>query len=438
MKNSEFKIISFELNGIKGISKDVKIQFLNNLVGTTIFDKSSIKILYGPNGAGKTAIVSALYFYQKIVTDSNFLINQKSNNYLFELINKKAESIYFNVVFIYKVNENKSMKIRHYIELQIDDLTNTVSIKKEVLYKLDARNNETILFDIENSKLIKTLYPTIVDKYINRLDNVSIVAKTIYLLNDFYLENNKTRQEISEIIETYIFACTLYIYFGSEDSVLYHPYIRLDESNIKKDLIKDIQNRDKEIDKRYLVSVKHENIKEYENHIKCVTKFVQLFKPELKDIEIDKRDLNNEYYINLTFVYLDGSRVDFENESTGIKKIVTLSNALEALSNGAIVIIDEIDSGIMDKVITKVVEYASKYTKGQLLLTTHHVGLMNVVKDVKHSIDFISTDSVLTKWVNDGNYNPEKVYLNGGIPHIPLNINGFDFVEVFSGEQSEE
>ena len=275
---------------------------------------------------------------------------------------------------------------------------------------------------------------------INRLDNVSIVARMAALLANSPHENGKLEKGAYYLAFTFVFAINVCIYFGSDENVVYRPYIApktKDASNAER-IAEEIQEMDKDVDKRYLTSVQRNDTAEYAQHIECVKKFVKLFKPELKDIEIDKRDLGGKYWINLTFVYEDGSRVDFENESTGIKKIVTLSNALEALSQGGIAIIDEIDTGIMDKIITEIVDYACKYTNGQLILTTHHVGLMNVVKKAKHSIDFLSSDNVLTKWINNANYNPEKVFLNGGIPHIPLNINSLDFVDVFSGEKDGE
>ena len=436
---SIFRLISFEINGIKNISKPISIQFLNSGIRKSDFEKSHIKIIYGPNGSGKTAFVYALDFYKRVTCDPNALNNSLFNKKFYSLVNKNADSIFFAAIFAINDSPKSTLKLKHVIEFNIDKTANNLRITKESIFKLDSRNNETELFIIKDNKLVYTPYEYLNDLMINRLDNVSIVARMAALLANSPREN-EFEKGVFYLACTFVFARSVYIYFGSDENVVYSPYIApkpMDASNAER-IAEEIQEMDKDVDKRYLTSVQHNDIAEYAKHIECVKKFIKLFKPELKDIEIDKRDLGGKYWINLTFVYEDGSRVDFENESTGIKKIVTLSNALEALSQGGIAIIDEIDTGIMDKIITEIVDYACKYTNGQLILTTHHVGLMNVVKKAKHSIDFLSSDNVLTKWINNANYNPEKVFLNGGIPHIPLNINSLDFVDVFSGEKDGE
>ena len=434
MNDRAFRLVSFEVNGIKNISKPISIQFLNQMIKKDDFENSQIKIIYGPNGSGKTAVVTALSFYKRITCDPNAMNNPLFNHGFYTLVNKNADSVFFTVVFAINASPKSTLKLKHMIRFDVDKGKGSVRIAEESISRLDSRNNETKLFEVKDNKLTFTPYDYLNGLMINRLDNVSIVARMTTLIENSLSENGKFKDGVIYLVSTFFFARSMFIYFGSDENVVYHPYIipkPEDASNAEK-IVNDMQEMDKDIDKRYLTSVRYEDIEEYEKHIDCVKKFVQLFKPELNNIGIDKRDLNGKYWINLTFIYEDGSRVDFENESTGIKKIVTLSNAFEALSQGGIAVIDEIDTGIMDKIITEMVDYACKYTDGQLILTTHHVGLMDVVKKEKHSIDFLSCDNVLTRWIKNGRYNPEKVFLNGGIPHIPLNINSPDFVDVFN------
>ena len=67
----------------------------------------------------------------------------------------------------------------------------------------------------------------------------------------------------------------------------------------------------------------------------------------------------------------------------------------------------------------------------QLIITTHNISLMECIKTNKHSIDFLSSDSILVPWVKNGNYKPSVVYKDGMIPYSPFNIDADDFMRAF-------
>ena len=47
-----------------------------------------------------------------------------------------------------------------------------------------------------------------------------------------------------------------------------------------------------------------------------MTKFLKIFKPNLRNIEYEKKEGKEEYYINILFVY-DDYKVNYEFESMG-------------------------------------------------------------------------------------------------------------------------
>lgn len=84
----------------------------------------------------------------------------------------------------------------------------------------------------------------------------------------------------------------------------------------------------------------------------------------------------------------DSYKIHAEFESTGIKKLIKLFVYVREMVRGGIVFIDEFDSNLHDVYLCALLEYLMEYGEGQLCFTTHNVGLMDVLKQHKKSIDF--------------------------------------------------
>ena len=127
----------------------------------------------------------------------------------------------------------------------------------------------------------------------------------------------------------------------------------------------------------------------FENTIEKLCEFIRIFKADLQNIEIDKKE-NHEYYVcDLIMVY-DSYKIHAEFESTGIKKLIRLFAFIREMVNGGIVFIDEFDSNLHDVYLCALLEYLMQYGEGQLCFTTHNVGPMDILKQNKKSIDFLS------------------------------------------------
>lgn len=176
----------------------------------------------------------------------------------------------------------------------------------------------------------------------------------------------------------------------------------------------------------------------YDDYTKTVAKlyeFLHVFKSDLQNIEIDKKEDHDIFACNLIMVY-DSYKIHAEFESTGIKKLVRLFAYLNEMVHGGIVFIDEFDSNLHDVYLCALLEYLMEYGKGQLCFTTHNVGPMDVLKQHKKSIDFLSADHKIYPWKTNGNYSPSKLYRNGMIEGSPFNVDSIDFIGVFgSGEE---
>ena len=94
--------------------------------------------------------------------------------------------------------------------------------------------------------------------------------------------------------------------------------------------------------------------------------------------------------------------------------------------------IDEMDANINDIYFERLIKFFVDYGKGQLIFTTHNTAPMNVLKRVKHGIDFITSDSGIVSWTSNGNYDPQSQYRKGMLIGLPFNVDGFDFLNCFN------
>ena len=177
--------------------------------------------------------------------------------------------------------------------------------------------------------------------------------------------------------------------------------------------------------------------KYFENTVRDLYKFIHIFKTDLNNIEIDRKEDHDTYICNLIMVYAS-YKIYAEFESTGIKKLIKLYAYLREMVQGGSVFIDEFDSNLHDVYLCALLEYLMEYAQGQLCFTTHNVGPMDILKQHKKSIDFLSADSKIYPWTTNGNYSPSKLYRNGMIEGSPFNVDSIDFIGVFGTSEEDE
>ena len=165
--------------------------------------------------------------------------------------------------------------------------------------------------------------------------------------------------------------------------------------------------------------------------------FLHIFKSDLKNIEIDRKE-NKDFWLCDLIMFYDDYKVHAEFESTGIKKLIRLFTYLQKMVRGEIVFIDEFDSNLHDVYLCAILEYLMEHGKGQLCFTTHNVGPMDVLRRRKKSIDFLSENHKIYPWTANGNYSPAKLYRNGMIEGSPFNVDSIDFIGVFDSDEEDE
>ena len=419
-------MLSFKVNGIKNIEKEIEINFYNKTLKRFNPCGSNVKGIFGPNGIGKTSIIKGMDILRKISLNDNYLTNDFNIIILDKIINKKIEKAKLEVEFLVIKNKKKYRYI-HSITIARTS-TKEIKILNEKIIKKDP-NTDQILWQIliengiiKNDSIHKgDLKAQIIDVTKNLLEKRSVVN----IVKSSLLES-------TDLENIYYFYKKLYIKLDRGDS--HFTYALLD--NILKAPMKDEVPFNNSIG-NYDMTIPKNSLEVFEDYLRRMIKFLKIFKPNLKNIEYEKKEDEEYYYINILFVY-NNYKVDYEFESMGIKNLFSLFTYFRALSDDEVVVIDEIDTSIHDIYLNKLIEFFAVDGKGQLVFTAHNITLLQTLKKYKHSIDFINENMEVVSWIKNGNSTPFKSYKDGYIKGLPFNIREYDFLEIFSQESDVE
>lgn len=419
-------MLSFKVNGIKNIEKEIEINFYNKTLKGFNPCGSNVKGIFGPNGIGKTSIIKGMDILRKISLNDNYLTNDFNIIILDKIINKKIEKTKLEVEFLVIKNKKKYRYI-HSITIARTS-TKEIKILNEKIIKKDP-NTDQILWQIliengiiKNDSIHKgDLKAQIIDVTKNLLEKRSVVN----IVKSSLLES-------TDLENIYYFYKKLYIKLDRGDS--HFTYALLD--NILKAPMKDEVPFNNSIG-NYDMTIPKNSLEVFEDYLRRMTKFLKIFKSNLKNIEYEKKEDEEYYYINILFVY-NNYKVDYEFESMGIKNLFSLFTYFRALSDDEVVVIDEIDTSIHDIYLNKLIEFFAVDGKGQLVFTAHNITLLQTLKKYKHSIDFINENMEVVSWIKNGNSTPFKSYKDGYIKGLPFNIKEYDFLEIFSQESDVE
>ena len=416
-------MLSFKVNGVKNIEKEIEINFYNKTLKRFSPCGSNVKGIFGPNGIGKTSIIKGMDILRKISLNDNYLTNDFNLIILDKIINKKIEKANLEIEFLIIDSNKKKSRYVHSITIAITS-PKEIKILSENIKKKDPNTDQIVGEILIENGIIKNdslheddLKSEIVDITKNLLEKRSIVniVKPSVLKS---IDLEKIRY----------FYRKLHIKIDREDSHLGYALMY----NPLKD---DIPFNDSV--GNYDMIISKNNLQIFEDYLKRMTKFLKIFKPNLRNIEYEKKEGKEEYYINILFVY-DDYKVNYEFESMGIKNLFSLFTYFRALSEDEVVVIDEIDTSIHDIYLNKLIEFFAVDGKGQLVFTAHNITLLQTLKKYKHSIDFINENMEVVSWIKNGNSSPFKSYKDGYIKGLPFNIKEYDFLEIFSQESDVE
>ncbi|MGM9890131.1 MAG: ATP/GTP-binding protein, partial [Floccifex porci] len=432
----------------KTISKDPDTQEYN------------IKGIYGMNGSGKSGIVTSVEILRNLIIDSGYLNNPIVQKNLDEIINKRTGQLFIEVDYLVKAGE-VFMLFRYSVTLARGATGKYIISHEYLSTKKATSKSETMdtIFEVSDGEIVSIygekehdkLSEVILNKTMNLLTTASMCALFYEKFLVPVINDHKEQVNIlwDSMCMLYIFGKKLYVYLDQSDD--HREYVARnsvecydDSEKYKVEIDSLMMNYFLKMDNECLdvISVtgnivSKEMYKYFEKTIDKLYEFLYIFKSDLQGIEIDKKENCNLWICDLVMIY-ESYKIHAEYESTGIKKLIRLFAYLNEMVQGGIVFIDEFDSNLHDVYLCALLEYLMEYGEGQLCFTTHNVGPMDVLKQHKKSIDFLSEDHKIYSWTKSGNYSPSRLYRNGMIEGSPFNVDSIDFIGVFGSGREDE
>lgn len=442
-------LVNYRVKGIKTLEEEVSLSFYKKTITMPLDTKEyNIKGIYGINGSGKSGIVASVDILRNLLLDDGYLNNPMVQKNLDAIINKKSKELFIGADFLaeykektylyrYEILLKKTVTDKYAISSEKlsyrlatskkDDFNSLIEVKNGIIDYIDIKNDEelknTFIQHTLNLLSMSAVSSVFLDKmypYEEQINNIISLDGVLLLINLGI--RMKVYMDQSDNHIDYLLKNMLMYTMESDKDDTYIDSLRKGALRLNRSSIDAISGGTDLIAKPIYTR--------YEKKVKRLKEFIKIFKPDLTDISIDRKEDGDNYVCNLNMVYGDYV-VHTEFESTGVKKLIRLFDYLQFMVRGGIVFIDEFDSNLHDVYLCALLEYLMEYGKGQLCFTTHNVGPMDVLKRNKKSIDFLSIDHKIYPWTTNGNYSPSKLYRNGMIEGSPFNVDSIDFIGIF-------
>lgn len=448
-------LVSYKVKGIKTLEDMVSLSFYKKTITRPIDTQEyNIKGIYGMNGSGKSGIVNSVEILRNLLIYDDYLNNPMTQKTLEAMVNKKTKELYIGTEFLVEIEEGiflcsyeitlkKNSTGKFNIDREMLSYRNAVS-RKDIFNTVVEVVKGEIVEICEGEKSEKS--DIFIRKTTNLLNNATISA----LFREKVLNSDANPEIYADNLFLWLFILLLfgvetYVYIDQSDNHVNYflNSIRSDSSKTGNDDIYTNSLWELFLESAFRMGrhrldlihadtnfIRKDAYQDFVNSVRQLKDFIKIFKPDLTDIDIDKKEDEKFYICNLNMVYGTYS-INTEFESTGIKKLIKLFAYLQKMTQGGIVFIDEFDSNLHDVYLCALLEYLMEHGKGQLCFTTHNLGPMDILKKHKKSIDFLSIDHKIYPWIKNGNYSPSKLYKSGMIEGSPFNVESIDFIGIF-------
>lgn len=421
-------------------------------------NSTNLYLIYGENGSGKSNIISSLYLLSELNNSLNFLDSFKEyglkeefkKDDFYNLINEylKSKDISQVLKSAKRIGSKDDMKLKYTFlindkeyqyKLKFNDeklihesLMAPMSKNKVLVYSIDYIDEPILKF---NTNLFSKSY----EKDIKELIKTYFGKHTLLSIINFEL-NKKNKDFLKKNIHRTIFDLINYI---TDMSILYKEGINKQQKVIANhnkllyNLSSGIINK-KHKDK---VDKTEESLNIYFKSLYSDIKSVYYKQiPEENNItyELYLRKMIGEEIVSVPFYY----------ESRGTKKLLELFPFFIKLLKGGIVVIDELESGVHDVLISILMEkLETSNIKGQLIATTHNTMLLDIINkdqiymldldDLGNKVIYNLKDSGVVIQPNHSVYNNFIKGAYGGIP-VPGYFDFDDLNDCLEDKLDEE
>ena len=350
-------IVKLELENIGPYTNKITLDFRVNKrdkdVQDTIYTLpdgeivSKVVGIIAGNAYGKTTILRALNSVGSFI--NNPIINKEVNNYMDKIKEEEIRSYLKEWGTLSLISTNKSSDKLGTINVEMYIDSND-EYSGYYIYTLKYDNNYIKNGVKEESLKFKKKYNSKITKEILKIENNTIseighkIAYKSNYLNDL---TGKSKDNLLEKINYYETFYNRYIKesstLGAENYIFPEEYI-IDEIDENKDLIK------------------------------C---FINLADDEIKDLEIDKTDIENE---KLFFIY-NSFKLRYNSISTATKKLCGIAtNFYKATKKGGVFLIDELDNSLNKNIFDFIIKLYStkiKNSTSQIIFTTNNADVLS-------------------------------------------------------------
>ncbi len=415
-------ILSLKIENFRSIKEPLLLNLTaenrlkeNDLPNNSLFEKEievlKSLLIYGRNASGKSNVLLALKALTYLVENSDsFKHEEKINPYepfLFDT-NSKQKPVRFEIDFITVENKTKFNYIVSF---------NQSEIVYEALY-IFPRGTQAKLFERNKNKITYGEYYKGAKKNIENdlLPNQLFLSKSstsnIKYLDECYLYFSK-----------HVYVSTIHDTDYDKSIIRSFSELLLNDNKLKCNLLELLKAAD--------TTISDFSIIENEKELKFPDSFPDYLRENI--LERHKYEVKTKHAIYENGEKVGDTKLDLEDESFGTKKLFAIGGLiLDALNDGSVIIIDELDKGL-HPILTKLLinlfnSKKNNPNNAQLIFATHDSSLLDLEMLRRDQICFVDKVyeeySVLYKLSDIKGVRKDipidKWYLSGRFKAVPI------------------
>lgn len=399
------RVMSIEIENFKNVSNG-----LFSMPKTNDKDEFSqdadIAGIYGQNGSGKTSVIQTLSLFKNIASGNSLWAdmekvisaNKEECTFKIKLAIQKSENEKYKVTYGCTISKKEEKAVFSSEKLNVSKMLEDGSWVKDKPYFECSYNDALQVFTPKNQ------YDELVSKNRDKIIELSVAYKMAQETNKSFLFSKEFSDILKQspqnelgiiisIIKKYVMQKLFIILTSHSGGISLNMFMPLafilknQNSLSVGDIPIDLQNP------TILPKAAFEMIETVISNMNCV---LDALVPGLSVGFInygEQLQENGTGGIRFELVSKrDGLQFPLRYESEGIKKIISILNVLIVMFNdpSVCVAIDELDSGVFELLLGKLLSVIEESGKGQLIFTSHNLRPLEVLN--KNSIIFSSAN----------------------------------------------
>lgn len=438
-----YMITNVSLKNYKSFS-NVNADFTNGQ------EENSMVAIYGENGSGKTNLIETII---KLSESTRTIFNAQQLEKVQEKISKEesqGESFMRFLTNIRFKNSNISSVFKNTHTIGNEDDT-------EIKYNFSVQGQRgyyQLKFSQSGELIKEKLYSVIGSRSGLFYDVTKKEGGFEAKISPSLIKSNSLRNELQSSVTKLWGTHTLLAIFSDIQNKFNENFVNEGVLDTFQNILDEFQSISYKNDNRMALINKNDAIlqkldsgkinidkkPQLEKTAEVLNQFYPKLYTDIKKVKYNIVENNEKLTYSLVFekkVNTNIIDIPFELESTGTKNLLDIFPLILLAIEGKTVIIDEIDSGIHDLLILKLINNICESITGQLIFTTHDTLLMQSIfpkylyviqVDFEGRKKVVNISEASKTRLRDSN-NVQKMYLKGYFSGIPY-VTDVDFDEI--------